>query len=54
MKKIEDFVRFSVDLDYATFDIFKDQLEIFIKSKIKNQSEKEEYLNKLSDISIEQ
>jgi hypothetical protein len=54
MKKIEDFIKFSVDLDYATFDIFKDQLEIFIKSKIKNQSERKEYLTKLDGISIEQ
>ena len=54
MKTIEDFVEFSVDLNYATFDLFKDQLEIFIKSKIKNQSEKEEYLTKLYNISIEQ
>ena len=54
MKKIEDFIKFSVDLEYTTFDIFKDQLEIFIKSKIKNQAEKEEYLNKLDNISIEQ
>lgn len=51
---IEELIKFSVDLNPATFDIFKDRVEIFVESKIVNNKKRDEYLEQLKHISIEQ
>lgn len=51
---IDELIKFSVDLTPATFNLFKDRLEIFVESKIKYQRKRDEYLEELKNISIEQ
>lgn len=57
MKKldnIQDLIKFSVDLTPSTFAIFKDRVEIFVESNIKNERKRDEYLEQLKRISIKQ
>jgi len=54
LNEIQELIRFAVDLAPATFDIFKDRVEIFVESNIKNERKRSEYLKQLEWISIEQ
>ncbi len=56
MKKLDnipDLMHFCVNLSPSTFEIFKNRVEIFVESSIKNEIKKDKYLKELEGISID-
>lgn len=54
MKNIKDLIKTLVNIQPCISGIFKDHVEIFVESKIKDSKKREKYLKELEKISLEE